>query len=90
MLLVTVWVAGVSPAAGVGERAGHEAVERGSLRRDGEGLDRRGCDSQRWTTGGGAGELSGVCDGRAMCGRWRAMRGNGYLGLGGSLRGRLW
>src|SRR5580700_4177291 len=78
---------GEFPAAGVGERAGHEAVERGSLRRDGEGLDRRGCDSQRWTAGGGAGEFCAVCDreelclvdGERCCGQW--LSGAGWSGF---------
>ena len=66
-ILVTVLVCGDFPAAGVGERAGHEAVERGALRRDGEGLDGRRCDSQRRAAGGGAGDFPALCDREELC-----------------------
>ena len=88
-ILVTVLVVAAGSAAGIGERTGYEAVERGALRRDGEGLDRRAL-------------RFGAMDGwrrdrRVPCSMttgksyvWSMASdapGNGYLGLGGTAAG---
>ena len=43
-----------------GHGAGDQAVERGPVRHDAEGLDGWGIDSERWTAGGGAGDFPAV------------------------------
>src|SRR5258708_1706976 len=62
------WIVGGGwAAAWVVERAGDEAVERGALRRDGEGLRQWSGDPERWASGARAGYFPAVCDGKELC-----------------------